>query len=134
MAPRAVLNGGGDPIAERNRKRDADERRMTFAQCAAAYISAISAHEASWRNPKHRQQWTNTLVAYASPIIGSLPVEQIDVALVMRVLEPIWSAKPETGSRLRGRIEAFLYAARSWASPSSRSMTTLKSGGTTWIT
>jgi integrase len=110
---RGVLNARGDPITEREREREAKQlaeaQRMTFGQCAAAYIAA---HEASWRNPKHRQQWSNTLALYANPIIGDLPVDQVDVGFVMRVLEPIWSTKPETASRLRGRIEAVLDWAR----------------------
>jgi integrase len=57
-------------------------------------------------------QWSNTLALYANPIISALPVDQVDVGLVMRVLEPIWSTKPETASRLRGRIEAVLDWAR----------------------
>jgi integrase len=68
----------------------------------------ISMHRDSWRNEKHRDQWRNTLNSYASPVIGSLPVQTIDVALVMKALEPIWKTKPETASRLRGRIEAVL--------------------------
>jgi integrase len=78
---------------------------MTFDQCRDAYIAA---HRASWRNAKHQVQWVSTLAAYASPTLGNLPVQSIDVALVMKVLEPIWSAKPETSSRLRGRIERIL--------------------------
>ena len=78
---------------------------MTFDACAAAYIEA---HKTSWRNEKHRDQWRNTLNSYASPVFGSLPVQAIDVALVMKVLEPIWKTKSETASRLRGRIEAVL--------------------------
>lgn len=50
----------------------------------------------------------NTLSSYASPVFGSLPVQTIDVALVMKALEPIWKGKPETASRLRGRIETVL--------------------------
>jgi integrase len=78
---------------------------MTFDACAAAYIAA---HNTSWRNAKHRDQWRNTLTSYAGPAFGSLPVQSIDVGLVMKALEPIWQAKPETASRLRGRIEAVL--------------------------
>lgn len=78
---------------------------MTFDACAAAYIEA---QEAAWRNPKHRQQWRNTLSTYASPVFGSLPVQAVDVGLVMKCLEPIWTTKPETASRLRGRIESIL--------------------------
>lgn len=78
---------------------------MTFDQCSAAYIAA---HQAGWHNFKHRQQWTHTLRDYASPIFGALPVEAIDTALVMRVLEPIWATKSSTASRVRGRIESIL--------------------------
>jgi len=73
--------------------------------CTAVYIEA---HEAGWRNPKHRQQWRNTLGTYASPVIGSLPVQAIDLTLVMKVLEPIWHTKPETAARLRGCLEVIL--------------------------
>jgi integrase len=78
---------------------------MTFDGCAAAYIDA---HKTGWQNAKHRDQWRNTLTSYASPMFGSLPVQAVDVGLVMKALESIWQTKPETASRLRGRIEAVL--------------------------
>ena len=106
---RSVLAAGLDPIAARNEKRAAAAveaaKAMTFADCATAYINA---HEAGWRNPKHRQQWKNTLATYVSPVVGKLPVSTVDTGLVLRVLEPIWSRKPETASRVRGRMEAVL--------------------------
>lgn len=77
----------------------------TFSQCAAAYIES---HRASWSNAKHALQWETTLRTYAYPVFGNLPVAAIDTALVVRALEPIWSVKPETASRLRGRIESVL--------------------------
>jgi hypothetical protein len=73
--------------------------------CAKAFIKA---HRASWRNVRHAQQRASTLATYASPLIGQLPVCDIDTALVVRVLEPIWSVKTETAASLRGRIEAIL--------------------------
>jgi integrase len=78
---------------------------MTFDECRDAYIAA---HKAGWRNPKHQSQWLNTLATYVTPVFGNLPVQAVDVSLVMKVLEPIWSTKPETASRLRGRIERIL--------------------------
>jgi integrase len=100
---------GVDPIearsAHRGWKKLEAARAMTFDACAAAYIAA---HNAGWRNAKHREQWRNTLSSYAGPVFGSLPVQSIDVGLVMKALEPIWHTKPETASRLRGRIEAVL--------------------------
>ena len=100
---------GIDPIEARKDER-AGERlaaatAITFEQCAARYIEA---HRAGWRNPKHASQWPNTLASYAYPVFGALPVQAIDVGLVTKALESIWHIKPETASRVRGRIEAVL--------------------------
>ncbi len=94
---------GRDPLAERRGARLA--AAMTFKQCAEAYIAS---HRAGWRNPKHAAQWPATLSAYAYPVFGDRPVEAVDTGLVMRAVEPIWTVKPETASRLRGRIESVL--------------------------
>jgi integrase len=80
-------------------------RAITFAHCAASYIES---HKARSRNGKHAEQWTNTLRTFAEPVIGPLPVQDVDTGLVLKILEPIWSKKPETASRLRGRIENIL--------------------------
>src|SRR5271157_1722601 len=80
----------------------------TFGQCADAYIRA---HEGSWKNRKHRQQWSQTLTSHAASIRDT-PVDRVDANAVRRVLEPIWNATPETASRLRARIEAVLAAAQ----------------------
>src|SRR5690606_40240631 len=77
----------------------------TFSECATAYIEAKAPE---WKNPKHRQQWENTLSQYAYPVMGSLAVADIDLPHVLAVLEPIWTTKTETASRLRGRIESVL--------------------------
>jgi integrase len=69
----------------------------------------LHAHgRARGRNEKHKYQWAATLNAYAYPLIGALPVQAIDTALVLKVLEPIWTTKPETASRVRGRLENVL--------------------------
>ncbi|MGE0733604.1 MAG: tyrosine-type recombinase/integrase [Alphaproteobacteria bacterium] len=100
---------GVDPIdtrqAERRASKTAQATAVTFKQAAEAYVTA---QEASWKNEKHRQQWRSTLDTYASPTLGNIPVASVDVGLVMKVLEPIWQVKPETASRLRGRIESVL--------------------------
>lgn len=106
---RKLARDGIDPLLTRNveraeRAREAN-RAMTFKQCAEAYIEA---HKASWRNAKHADQWTNTLTTYAYPVLGAQPVQAIDVALVMKVLDPIWQTKTETASRVRQRIESVL--------------------------
>jgi integrase len=110
---RLMLSEGRDPLEHRREKEErqaaaeklAAASSMTFDDCAEAYIRA---HEAGWRNEKHRQQWRNTLATYVSPVFGKVPVQHIDVALVMKVIEPIWSGKTETARRLRSRIEAIL--------------------------
>lgn len=78
---------------------------ITFPKAATLYIEA---HEASWKNAKHRQQGENTLNAYAKPEIGSLLVRDVELPQVLKVLEPIWKEKTETASRLRGRVESVL--------------------------
>jgi hypothetical protein len=109
LACRKLILEGGDPIDQHKAKRTQEQLEaaasMTFQACGKAYIAA---HEAGWRNPKHRQQWRNTLDTYVYPSIGKLPVQAVDVAMVMKLLEPIWTAKPETAGRLRGRIESIL--------------------------
>jgi integrase len=79
--------------------------RVTFSEASARFVAA---NEPAWRNQKHRSQWVNTLRDYAYPILGSLPVAAVDTALVLKVLEPVWTSRPETASRLRGRIESVL--------------------------
>lgn len=77
----------------------------TFSSCAEAFIKE---NAAGWRNPKHQQQWTNTLKTYAEPFIGQMAVEEVDTDAILKILRPIWSTKTETASRVRGRIEAVL--------------------------
>lgn len=95
---------GGDPVQERR----AAKAGLTFGEAVEQYLSA-KLHE--FRNEKHRKQWRSTLTTYARPELGPKLVAEITVQDVLRVLEPIWRAKTETASRLRGRIEAVL----SWA-------------------
>ncbi|WP_374528666.1 tyrosine-type recombinase/integrase [Novosphingobium sp.] len=104
-ALRTVLEKGGDPRAELRK----DKAGKTFREVAEAFIDR---KESGWRNEKHRQQWRNTLEAYAYPSIGALPVREITTEHVLKVLEPIWQKVPETASRLRGRIENILSAAK----------------------
>lgn len=106
---RSQLADGVDPLAarqaERARHATVDAKAITFDQCAEAFIKT---HGHTWKNVKHHEQWENTLATYVSPVFGSLPVQSIDVGLVMKALEPIWTTKPETAARIRGRIESVL--------------------------
>jgi integrase len=114
-ARRAILDGINPLHAKQQKKQDAvlaRARLMTFDQCASAYIDA---HRPSWKNAKHADQWTNTIAQYASPIIGSMPVAEIDTGLVVKVLtQPqkgggqFWLLKHETARRVRTRIESIL--------------------------
>jgi hypothetical protein len=104
---------GIDPIEARKSTRAQAQldaaRAMTFDDCRDKFLAS---HEVGWANAKHRKQWENTLKTYVTPAFGVLPVQSIDVALVLKALEPIWTTKPETASRVRGRIERILDWAR----------------------
>ena len=110
---RRLRADGIDPIerrrAERHGARLEAAKAITFKDCAEAYIEG---NKAGWGNPKHVAQWSASLQRYAYPVFGSLSVQAVDTALVMKVLEPIWSTKTETASRVRGRIESVLDWAR----------------------
>jgi integrase len=109
MQARKLRREGIDPIewrkAAKAQARLEAASSITFKECAAAYIKA---HRVGWRNAKHADQWAATLATYATPVFGTLPVQGIETGLVMRALDPIWAAKPETAGRLRGRIESIL--------------------------
>jgi len=113
QAARALLRAGKDPIEHRNGQREAARveasRSVTFKDYADGFISG---REAGWKNDKHRQQWRNSLRDYAYPHIGHLPVADVNTVAVLDVLKPIWTEKPETARRVRGRIEAILNSAK----------------------
>ena len=109
LAQRKLILEGTDPIEARREQRDATKaalaRRMTFRECVSGYIDA---HGDGWKNPKHRQQWENTLETYAGPIIGAMNIAGVNTQLILKILEPIWKTKTETATRLRGRLESVL--------------------------
>ena len=110
---RRALLDGLDPIIEKEKHRITKKleaaRAMTFSQCAESYIET---HKAGWKNQKHSAQWSSTLYTYAYPVIGDLPVGDVDTALIIKILKPIWTDKTETARRLRGRMEKILDWAR----------------------
>jgi integrase len=104
LAGRKLARSGVDPIAARKKS----EGVPTFGELA----DEIAAHLGEgFRNEKHKAQWRMTLTVYAEPLRAK-PVDKIETADVLAVLQPIWQAKPETASRLRGRIERILNAAK----------------------
>jgi hypothetical protein len=106
-----VVVDKADPLAD---KRAAKEKvalakgKPSFGAVADGYVTA---HEASWKNPKHCKQWRTTLTKYCADI-RDMPVDEVGTEAVLAVLMPLWTRAPETASRLRGRIEAVLNAAR----------------------
>ena len=106
---RAQIDAGVDPIEERKAVKAAlvaaQRRGLTFAE---AVNRALAAKLDGFKNAKHRQQWENSLAAYATPELGKMLVQDISTQDVLRVLQPVWMTKTETASRVRGRIEAVL--------------------------
>jgi integrase len=106
---RRLCLAGINPLAARDADRALRRREtakaVTFRTCAEQYIVK---HQAGWKNDRHTAQWTSTLEAYAYPVIGDLSVADIATGHITKILEPIWTAKTETASRVRGRIESIL--------------------------
>ncbi|KVD85347.1 integrase [Burkholderia stagnalis] len=109
MECRRQLAENIDPLDHRRAQHKAGQlahtKSLPFRDCASQYIEA---HRGSWKNGKHATQWENTIETYANPVIGNHDVSHIDTDEIMKVLEPIWSSKTETATRLRGRIESIL--------------------------
>jgi len=103
------ITKGIDPIENRKAILSSIKAKQitekTFQQAAEAYLAV---HSDTWKNPKHRAQWANTLETYAYPFMGKLLVRDVAQAHVLAALEPIWKTKNETASRVRGRIESVL--------------------------
>ncbi len=118
---RTMVKSGVDPLASRDVEQAATVaaaqraaiQGITFQSVAEAYLKA---HAMTWRNSKHRAQWTSTLETYVYPHMDGLPVTEVGTEHVLAVLEPIWRVKAETAGRIRGRVETVLdYAtARHW--------------------
>lgn len=106
---RSTITNGIDPIEQRRQVKSqllAEKAvGITFTDAAKAYIDA---HGDSWKNSKHRAQWTSTLETYVFPVMGKLMVKDVAQTHVLQVLEPIWKTKTETATRIRGRIESVL--------------------------
>jgi integrase len=104
---RVALAAGVDPLEARQARIRAERMIPSFGECADAYIDT---HKNSWRHEKHLAQWRMTLTTYCAPI-RAIPIDKIDTAAVLKVLQPIWERLPETAKRVRGRIENVLDAA-----------------------
>lgn len=107
-ALREMIFDGIDPREERAKAKSKPKPKVTFGAFAKELVADI---EDGFKNPKHRQQWRNTLDTYAKPM-ADIPIDQVTTEDVLEVLKPIWLSKPETASRVRGRIERVLDAAK----------------------
>ena len=105
---RTAMADGADPLEARREAAKAAASIPAFGAYALALVGRI---EDGFSNPKHRQQWKNTLEAYCKPI-WETRIDRVDTAGVLECLTPIWQTKPETASRVRGRIERVLNAAK----------------------
>lgn len=120
---RRAIRKGHDPLAERAEvERPQAATSVTFKEAALEYIAE---NKAGWKNPKHRQQWENTLATYAYPIIGGTPAHEVTMDDMKRVLEQphhrngrkatLWTGARETATRVRSRIEIVINAAKAKA-------------------
>ena len=99
---RKERRAGKNPLATR---RAEAASTMTFRACGEAYIKA---HAPKWRSKKHAWQWGASLEAFVYPYFGDLPVQAIETSHVVKALKAIWLEKPETASRVRGRIQSVI--------------------------
>ncbi len=103
---RKLVRNKIDPLEKRKQEQAADKgNTVNFTAAAKA---CIRAKQSEWRSPKTPDQWRNSLRDYAEPVFGHIPVSQIDLATVLKCLQPIWETKTETASRVRGRVETVL--------------------------
>jgi integrase len=113
LEARRLVRKGINPRIDREERKAAKKvesaRAIPFRTYAQTYITQ---HEKNWRNQKHKDQWRNTLQSYVYPVFGEVPVPEVNTELVLKVIEPEWLTKTETMSRVRGRIEKILEAAK----------------------
>ncbi|MBX3582809.1 MAG: integrase arm-type DNA-binding domain-containing protein [Rhizobiaceae bacterium] len=117
---RLAIRDGADPAQEKKARRSArkaeraaanggtasdGDKVPTFEECGREYVWS---HESSWKNDKHRAQWTSTLKAYVYPVIGKKPVDQVGIEDILSILKPIWTTKAPTAGNIRGRIDKIL--------------------------
>ncbi len=117
---RVLRARGIDPLEHKRAQRAAKalgdaKKTRTFAQRAVEYLRQF---DGNWKSRKHHQQWHQSLRDYILPVLGPLDVTAIDTELVLQVIQPIWNTKPESASRIRGRIETILdFAGRNGENP-----------------
>jgi integrase len=107
---RALVVDGLDPLEQRAAAKVAAAKAgHTFEWCALEHAKAMSAN---WTSKRHAAEWVRSLRGHVFPLLGALPIADVDLPRVLAVLGPLWAVKPETASRVRGRIEVILDWAR----------------------
>ena len=118
---RQAADRGDDPIQSRiDEKRARETERLTeaarlaralkFRQCVDGYVAG---HAPTWREGKHKDQWANSIKNYAYPVIGELPVCEVNDGHIVQILESLWTSKTFTARRLRQRLAMVLDWAKS---------------------
>jgi integrase len=109
LKQRKLLVDGADPLTAKRVTAAiavaAAAKALTFDECRDRYLAE---HEKKWRSARHRKEWEGSLQRYITPVFGKMLVKDIDRAMVIKALEPVWKQYPETASRVRGRIETIL--------------------------
>lgn len=100
IALKKQIKEGFDPLSERQKQKD-----INFYKASTDFINS---KKSEWKNAKHASQWTATLETYVYPFIGEINVKNIEVSDIHNLLSKIWTLKPETANRVRGRIESIL--------------------------
>ena len=101
---RTTLTEGKDPLEEKQKTKSTPST-PTFREATTTLHESLSP---GWKNPKHGQQWINTLITYAFPTLGNKRLDEIQPSDVAQALKPIWLEKPETASRVKQRIHAVM--------------------------
>ena len=112
---RKLIKRGIDPLEQRKADKHANKLELAKSiSFRAAADRLIASKRKGWKNARHAAQWTSTFETFVFPLIGDLPVSVIDTGLVVKLLTPIWSTRPVTAGRVRGRIESVLDACRAF--------------------
>jgi integrase len=107
------IRQGTDPLTLKKALKTASNQKLKSKISFKEFANeCIEKKRYEWKNPKHHDQWVNTLTTYAYPVIGEMPLNEINTEDILKILSPIWQTKTETASRLRGRIELILSSAR----------------------
>ena len=113
-----AIRDGADPVAEREEAKAAARAKVAIPTFREVAEQVIALRRPTWSSERHARQWTESLTLHAYPRIGAKRVDTITTSDILDALEPLWLAKPETGSRVKQRVKVvFDYAlARGWAS------------------